>query len=86
MRLGAISDSKILKKKSKSNQNSNAGLAPKRAYQHFPSADWPKYVARLGDLLIEIKPIFFNFLEIKTHSNSYLISFSLFFKHPNLYK
>jgi len=41
---------------------------------------WP------GNLLIKIKPIFFEFLEIRMHSNLYLISFNLFFKYLNLYK
>ena len=86
MRLGAISGSKILKRESKLGQNSNAGLAPKRACWHSWSADWPKCSARPRNVLIEIKPIFFNFLEIRMCSNSYLISFSLFFKHPTLYK
>ena len=78
------------KKESKLDQNSNTDLAPKRAIQHswsadrhIKSADWPKLLARLRDSLIEIRPIFYDFLEIKTHSNLYLISF---FKHPNLYK
>ena len=66
---------KSSKNESKSNKNSKAGLAPKRACRHFPSANWPKCLARFGNLLIEIKPIFFEFLEIRTHSNSYLISF-----------
>ena len=74
------------KNESKSDQNSNVGLAPKRACQHSWSADWPKCSAQPENFLIEIKPIIFDFFEIRTHSNSYLISFSLFFKHPNLYK
>ena len=71
---------KSSKRESKLNQNSNVDLAPKRAIQHspsanwhFPNADWPKLLAQLKDLPIEIKPIFFNFLEIRTRSNSYLI-------------
>ena len=81
------------KKESKLDQNSNADLAPKRAIwhswsvdQHMASANWPKCSTQPRNFLIEIKPIFFRFLEIRTCSNSYLISFSLFFKHPNLYK
>ena len=89
---------KFLAKKSSKNesnldQNSNADLAPKRAIQHtesvdqhMASADWPKCLAQPVDPLIKTKPMFFDFLEIRTCSNSYLISFSLFFKHPNLYK
>ena len=34
------------------------------------------------NLLINIKPILFDFLGIITYSNSYMILFSLFFKHP----
>ena len=45
------------------------------ANQNLLSADWPKLVAQSGDPLIGIKPIFFEILEIRTHSNSYLISF-----------
>ena len=41
------------------------------------SASWPKFVAQPGDFLIKIKPIFFDFLEIRMRSNSYLISFSI---------
>ena len=48
--------------------------------RHFPSADWPKLLARLEDSLIEIRLIFYDFLEIRLCSNFYLISF---FKHPN---
>ena len=91
MRLGMILSSKILKKGVQIDQNSNASLAPKRAIRHswsvnqnmrsvnrhFPSVDWPKFAARAGDFLIKIKPIFFDFLEIRTHSNSYLISSSI---------
>ena len=84
---------KSLKEESKSDKISNGDLAHKRvcryswsANKHMASADWPKCSARLGSHLIDIKPIFFDFLEIRTLSNSYLISFSLFFKHPNLYK
>ena len=72
-------------------QNSNAYLAPMRAVwhswsadqlmasadRHFLNADWPKLSAQPGDFLIKIKPIFFNFLEIRTRFNSYMISFSI---------
>ena len=81
------------KNESKSKQNWKGGSAPKRAWwhswsadRHFLSADWPKCLARPRNLLIKIKSIFFEFLEIKMRFNSYLILFSLFFKHPNLYK
>ena len=56
------------------------------ANRRFPSVDWPKCSVQPGILLIKIKPIFFELLEIKMCSNSYLILFNLFFKHPNLYK
>ena len=72
MRLVAISGLKIPKKEPKSNPNSNMGLAPKRACwhswsvdQHMASADWPKCLARPVSFLIKIKPIFFDFLEIR---------------------
>ena len=71
------------RKESKLDQNSNADSTPKRAIWQSWSANWPKLLAQPGDSLIEIKPIFNNFLEIRTRSNLYLISF---FKHPNLYK
>ena len=48
--------------------------------RHMTSADWPKILAWLGDSLIGIKPIFFHFLEITMHFNSYMILFSLFFE------
>ena len=100
MHLSAISGQKSSKKESKSDQNSNASLAPKRACwhswsvdqhmvsanRHIPSADWPKFSTRPVNVLIEIKPIFFDFLGIRMRSNSYMISFNLFFKYPNLYK
>ena len=61
-------------------QYSITDSAPKRAIQHSwsadrhsPSADWHKFEARPKDPLIEIKLIFFDFLEIRTRSNSYLI-------------
>ena len=66
--LGAILDSKIPKKESKSNQNWKRGSASKRANQHSLSAnwhlgsvdaDWHKVKAQPGNLLIKIKPVFF---------------------------
>ena len=44
---------------------------------YFPITDWPKFLAQPSDFLIKIKPIFFNFLEIRMHFNLYLISFSI---------
>ena len=68
------------KKESKLDQNSNAGLAPKRAIQHswsvdrhMKSANWPKLLALLEDSWIEINLTPFSFLEIRTRSNSYMI-------------
>ena len=95
-----FSAKKSSKNGSKSNQNWKGCSAPKKAYRHswsadrdmasadrhFPSVDWPKYLARSRNLLIKKKPIFFEFLEISTRSNSYMILFSLFFMHPKLYK
>ena len=73
--------SKLAKKSSKNEskleQNSIAGLAPKRAIQHSWSANWPKFVARPKDSLIEIMSIFFSFLELRMHSNSYMILFNI---------
>ena len=40
-------DSKISKNESKTNQNSNEGLAPKGAIWHFSSVDWHKFRPRL---------------------------------------
>ena len=53
-------------------KNSNMGLAPKMAYWHSWSANWPKCSTQPRNFLIVIKLIFFNFLEIRTRSNSYL--------------
>ena len=71
---------KSSKKESKLDQNSNAGLAPKRAIQHswsvdrhMKSADWPKLLAQLEDSRIEINLTLFNFLEIRMRPNSYMI-------------
>ena len=90
MRLGTILDSKILKKgvqigpKIKcgpSIQEGHSAHHMASADRHFPSADWPKLSAQPGDFLLKIKPLKKKkrFLEIRTRSNSYLISFSLFF-------
>ena len=95
MHLGTISDSKILKKGVQIGPKIKRGPSIQEGYsshhmasadRHFLNADWPKLSAQPGDFLIKIKSIFFNFLEIRMHSDSYLVSFSLFFKHPNLYK
>ena len=78
---------KSSKKESKLDQNSNASSAPKRAIrhswgadrhkkcadQHFSSANWHKLEAQPKDSFIEISPTLFNFLEMRTHPNSYLI-------------
>ena len=77
MRIGAIPAQKSSKRESKLDQNSNVDLAPKRAIRHSWSANWPKLLAWPEDPLIKIKPIFFDFLEIRTCSNSYLISLFL---------
>ena len=77
MHLGAIPNSKIPKKESKLNQNWKRGSASKRvnwsADQHMASANWHKVKAQPRNLLIKIKLIFFKFLGITPHSNSYLI-------------
>ena len=83
---------KVLKNESKLNQNwkwSSAHERAKSADRHmasanwyFPSADWHNSKAQPGNPLIQLEHIYFEFLGIRTQSNSYLISFSLFFKHP----
>ena len=73
---------KSLKRESKLDQNSNTDLTPKKAIRHSWSVDWPKVVAWPEDPLIKRNLTFFDFLEIRMRSNSYLISL----KHPNLYK
>ena len=82
--------SKIPKKESKLNQNWKRGSARERANhtlgvpistRHFPSADWHNFEAQPGNALINLKHIYFKFFEIRTQPNSYLIPFSLFFKH-----
>ena len=77
MCLSAIPGSK---KESKLDQNLNMGSAPKRAIrhswsadQHMKSVDWPKLLARPEDSWIEINLTLFNFLEIRTCPNLYLI-------------
>ena len=80
----------LTKKESKLNWNWKRGLASKRANRHswsadrhMASADWHLPCANWPENpLIKIKPIYFKILGITTHSNSYLILFSLFFKHP----
>ena len=62
---------KTSKKKSKMDQNSNEELAPKRAIQHFSSANWHKLGHRPEGTWIKMKPILFDFLEIRTLPNSY---------------
>ena len=78
---------KSSKNESKLDQNSNVGSAPKRAIrhswgadrhkkcadQHFSSANWHKLEAQPKDSFIEISPTLFNFLEMRTHPNLYLI-------------
>ena len=69
----------ISKKKSKMDQSSNEELAPKRAIQHFSSTNWHKLGPRPEGTWIKLKPILFDFLEIRTLSNShfdYLANFS----------
>ena len=45
----------------------------KSAHRHFSSADWPKSSTQPDDSWIEINLTLFDFLEIRTCSNSYLI-------------
>ena len=88
----AILGSRNLKKGIQIGLNSNTGSAPKRAiwhswdadwhFRHFPSADWHKNLARPEDSWIEISPIFFDFLEIMTRLNSYLIIQLIFRSFP----
>ena len=87
---------KIPKKEPKLNQNWKWGSACERANRHswsadwhmananrhFASANWHNFEARPKNALIKLKHIYFKFLWITTQSNSYLILFSLFFKHP----
>ena len=47
------------------------------------SADWHRLEAQPENPLIKIKHIYFEFFGITTQSNSYMILFNLFFKHPN---
>ena len=71
---------KVSKNESKMDLNVNTGPAPKRAIRHscnadrhFPSTNWHKLEARPEDSWIEINLTFFDFLEIRTRPNSYLI-------------
>ena len=87
---------KPLKKESKLDQNLNVGSAPKRAIRHSwsadrhmksadrqsLSADWPKLLARPLDSWIEINLTLFDFLEIRTRPNSYLIIQLIFLSIP----
>ena len=87
---------KPLKKESKLDQNLNVGSAPKRAIWHSwsadrhmksadrqsLSADWPKLLARPLDSWIEINLTLFDFLEIRTRPNSYLIIQLIFLSIP----
>ena len=62
---------KTLKKESKINQNPNEGPAPKRAIQHFWSANRHKFGPQPEGTWIKLKQILFDFLEIRTHPSSY---------------
>ena len=75
-----FSAKKFSKNESKMDLNVNTGPAPKRAIrhscsanQHSPSPDWHKLEVRLEDSWIEINLTLFDFLEMRTHPNSYLI-------------
>ena len=73
MSLSTIPDSKILKKWVQIGPKLKHELGTQKGHSTLLDADWPKFLGRPKDSLIEIKPIFFNFFEIRTHSNSYLI-------------
>ena len=87
MRLGTILGSKILKKGVQIGPKLKHGLGTQEGHlallecrsahgkcrSTLPKFRLAQTFARLGDLLIKIEPIFFDFLEIRTHSNSYLI-------------
>ena len=84
MRLGMIPISKILKKgiqigpKLKHKLGTQEGhSAHDKCRSALPKFRLAQTFARLGDLLIKIEPIFFNFLEIRTHFNLYLILVSI---------
>ena len=75
-----VSTQKNSKKEYKVDQNSNAGSTPKKAIRyswsanrHFSSVDWHKFEAQPKDFWIEINLTFFDFLEIRTRPNLYLI-------------
>ena len=59
-------------------QNLNTRLAPKRAIQHFCSADWHKFGPWPEGTLIEIKHIIFDFLEIRTRLSLYYDHLAIF--------
>ena len=86
MRLSASSGSKTSKQDSKMDQNSKAGPPPKRAIQHFPSADQHKCRARLEGFWIEINLILFYFLEIRTCPSLYSDHIANFSNHSHPYK
>jgi len=48
---------------------------------HVASADWHSFEAQLGNVLIKLKCLHFEFVRIRIHPNLYLIQPSLFFKH-----
>ena len=48
--------------------------------RHFPSAYWHSFEARPRNILMKIKHIHFDFLEIRIWPNSHLIQSSLYFK------
>ena len=84
MRLGTIPVSKILKKGVQIGPKLKHGLGIQEGHSAhdkcrlaLPKFRLAQSFARLGDLLIKIEPIFFNFLEIRTHSNLYLILVSI---------
>ena len=80
MRLGAILDSENPQKRVQIEPKLEEGPSIQEGQW---SADWHRLEARLENPLIKIKPIYFEFLGITMQSNSYLILFNLFFKHPS---
>ena len=62
---------KTSKKDSKTDQNSNTRLSPKRAIRQFWSADWHKFGPRPKGTWIKLKHILSHFLEIRTRPSSY---------------
>ena len=80
---------KISKKESKTDWNSEAGLAPKSARRHFwsaarhfSSAEWHKIGPRLEGIWIKLKHILFDFLEIRTHPSLYSDHLAIFSSLP----